>query len=185
MFEWTSETAESYAATYGEHATIRLGIAAVDLGPTETIVDIGCGTGSALRQAASRVTQGRLVGVDPTPRMIEIAEERARSHPDGHRIEFILGSAEKLPIQDGEASVVLAFDSLDHWTDRAAGLAEVARILASDGRFVILKDHEGPGGVEAMTAFRDQLRTAGFSVQNEQELSEDEVVCTLWTCRRA
>lgn len=184
MFEWTSETAESYAATYGEYATIRLGITAVDLCPTETVVDIGCGTGSALRQAAARVTQGRLIGVDPTPRMIEIAEERARSHPDGNRIRFILGSAEKLPLQDEEASVVLAFDSFDHWSDKTAGLTEAARILASDGRFVVLKDHEGPGGAEAMGSCRDHIQAAGFVIQNEQELSEGEVACTIWTCTR-
>ena len=87
MSEWNTETAEWYAARYGEYATNRLAVAAIDLAPDSVVVDVGCGTGSALRHLAGR-SSGSLIGIDPVPRMIEIARERTASHPDGARIEF-------------------------------------------------------------------------------------------------
>jgi len=75
MNEWDAETAEWYAANYGDYATNRLAVEALDLEPDSLVVDVGCGTGSALRHASSTITQGSLIGVDPVPRMIELAQE--------------------------------------------------------------------------------------------------------------
>ncbi len=88
MTEWDSETAEWYAAMYGEYATNRLAVDELDLPQNGVIVDVGCGTGSALRHAASIASKGCLIGVDPVPRMIEIARERSFGHPASSRIEY-------------------------------------------------------------------------------------------------
>ena len=91
MSEWNAETAQWYADKYGEYATNHLAVEALDVAPDAVIVDVGCGTGSALRKVAARAPRGELVGVDPVPRMLEIARERAADHPEGHRIEFLQG----------------------------------------------------------------------------------------------
>ena len=114
MTEWDSDTAEWYAANYGEYATNRLAVDELDLAADAVIVDVGCGTGSALRHAASRVIDGRLIGIDPVPRMIEIAREGSDESPASARIEYRVGSAEALPVEDGLADLVFAFDSIDH-----------------------------------------------------------------------
>jgi len=93
MSEWNAETAQWYAGKYGEYATNRLAVDALDVAPDAVIVDVGCGTGSALRWVAARASEGELLGVDPVPRMLEIACERAADHPQGHRIEFREGPA--------------------------------------------------------------------------------------------
>ncbi len=67
MTEWNAEIAEWYADNYGEYPTNRLAIDALGLPMDAVVLDIGCGTGAALRHAAPRVTQGRLIGVDPVP----------------------------------------------------------------------------------------------------------------------
>ena len=100
MSEWNDETAEWYANKYGEYATNRLAVDALDIHDRSVLVDVGCGAGAALRHAASRVTQGTLIWIDPVPRMIEIARERALSHPHGAGIEFRQGTAEELPVDD-------------------------------------------------------------------------------------
>ncbi|MFT4704273.1 MAG: ubiquinone/menaquinone biosynthesis C-methylase UbiE [Bradymonadia bacterium] len=81
MTEWTDQTAEWYAAKYGEYPTNQLALDALEIAPNASVLDIGCGTASALRHASQTVTSGRLIGVDPVPRMIEIASERLAGHP--------------------------------------------------------------------------------------------------------
>ena len=182
MSEWTAETAEWYAEHYGEYATNRLAVDAIDVAPDAVVVDVGCGTGSALRRLAPRAPNGRLVGIDPVPRMLEIARERAAADPSGPRIEFVEAPAERLPLEGGIADVVLAFDSVDHWGDRDAGLREVVRVLRPGGRFVVVKDGGLPGGAGATRAWRAALGRAGLVVQHEATLSEGDVACTLWVC---
>ena len=119
---------------------------ALELEPDSVVVDVGCGTGAALREAASAVTEGSLTGVEPVPRMIELAQEQTESHPAAPRIEFRLGPAEDSPVDDAAMDVVLAFDSFDHWQDKARGLSEIRRILRSAGRLIVVKDAGVPGG---------------------------------------
>lgn len=44
------------------------------------VIDIGCGTECALRHVSEQVTNGSLIGIDPVPRMIEIAREKTSGH---------------------------------------------------------------------------------------------------------
>jgi len=182
MSEWSAETARWYADRYGEYATNRITVDALDLSPDAVIVDVGCGTGSALRRVAKRVPRGMLLGVDPTPQMLEIARERAARHPEGRRIEFREGSAEKLPVDSAYADLVFAFDSIDHWQDKSAGLAEIRRVLLPQGRLVVVKDDCLPGVAKAKRVFLNELGRADFRVLDEQVLTEGDVSCTMWIC---
>lgn len=182
MSEWTAETAEWYAARYGEYATNRLAADAVEVKPDAAVVDVGCGTGAALRRLAPRVPDGTLIGLDPIPRMLEIARERASEDPHGHRIDFREAPAEKLPLDDDSADLVFAFDSIDHWRDRALGLREIRRVLRPGGRLVVVKDGGLPGGAASRQAFLDELDRAGLAVVREDHLSEGDVACTMWVC---
>lgn len=185
MTEWTATTAEWYAAAYGEYATHRLGVDAFDVASDAVVVDVGCGTGSALRRIATRVVHGRLIGVDPTPRMISIARERASHDPNGARIEFVVAPAESIPLEDASADVVLAFDSIDHWRDTVTGLGEVHRVLKPNGRLVVVKDGAVPGASKAVRSVDALLAGAGFVVRDRRRLTEGSVTCTVWICGRA
>ena len=182
MSAWDAETAEWYARKYGEYATNRLAVDALDLAPGCTVVDVGCGTGAALRRAAAVVTEGHLIGVDPVPRMLEIARERTAAHPGGTRIEFREGAAEALPVEDAVADVVLAFDSFDHWRDPGGGLGEVRRVLRPYGRLVVVKDGSVPGGGAARRAFVEAATASGFRVIVERRIEDEGVSFTMWTC---
>lgn len=185
MSNWDAQTAEWYAEKYGDYPTNKLGVSGLPLRTDATIVDIGCGTGSALRHAAEQVTAGTLIGIDPVPRMVEIAVQQTAMHPAVARIRFYQGAADALPVAEQSADVVLAFDSFDHWPDPLAGLSEVRRILKPGGRFVVVKDNGLPGGSAATTAFEQVLIQAGFSIADEQGLQEGKVFCTRWICTLA
>src|SRR3954452_3668306 len=101
--------------------------------PGEHVVDVGCGTGNAALLAAER--GARVTGVDPAPRLLEVARARAASR--GLEATFALGDAAALPIEDGEADVVLSVFGVIFASDPLAAAAEMARVTAPGGRVVL------------------------------------------------
>jgi ubiquinone/menaquinone biosynthesis C-methylase UbiE len=182
MTEWNSETAEWYAANYGDYPTNSLAVEQLDLPEQSTIVDVGCGTGSALRYAAAKVKSGNLIGIDPVPRMVEIAKAITKKHETNYQIIFKVGSAEDLPVEDSLADIVFAFDSIDHWNDIQQGLKEILRILKPGGRFIIVKDLSVPGAKKALNGLELKLGTARFVIGTKEIIKTEEVSFALWTC---
>jgi SAM-dependent methyltransferase len=90
------------------------------------VLDIGCGTG---RVAAALADRGaRVWGVEPEPRMAELARKRLST--------VKIAPAEKLPFKEGwfdRAVMVLVI----HLLDRPRAFAEARRVLARDGRLVV------------------------------------------------
>lgn len=179
MPDWTNETAEWYAKQYGEYETNRIAMDALAIPKQGTVVDIGCGTGAAIRHAATLSESTRFIGIDPVPRMLEIAHERLGGFPHANRIEFRQGSAEQLPLEDHSADLIVALDSFDHWGDKQQGLDEVRRVLERNGEVAFVKDESVPGRVEDWVAFKHQLVTSGFHVLREENLAGAEVRCRL------
>jgi ubiquinone/menaquinone biosynthesis C-methylase UbiE len=107
-------------------------LAALDLQPHERLLDVGCGTGAAVRAAAATVE--RAVGVDLSPQMIARARELATDVPGA---EFVVGDSEQLPFESGEFDAVLCTASFHHYPNPRKATAEMARVVAPGGRLVI------------------------------------------------
>ena len=98
------------------------------------VLDVGSGTGYALRQLAAALPEAiELTGVDAAPDMVRVARE---ANGDG-RVRFAEGTAEQLPLPGGSVYLVISTTSFDHWADQRAGLAECARVLAPGGHLVL------------------------------------------------
>lgn len=111
------------------------------------VLDIGCGTGA---QLARYVDAGCVVsGVDLSPSMLEAAKTRL-----GLEVDLQLADATQLPFADDTFDVVTA-SMFIHELDpriRANVLAEVERVLGSDGRAVIVEfDSDPRKGFKAKT----------------------------------
>jgi hypothetical protein len=84
------------------------------LQPGETILDVGCGSGVAIREVARR-TQGanHLIGVDMSPYLLREARQLSRREGFGDVIEFHEGRAEELPFTDDSIDVALSCTVLE------------------------------------------------------------------------
>jgi SAM-dependent methyltransferase len=99
----------------------------------ERVVDVGCGTGNAALLAAER--GARVTGVDPAARLLGVA--RAEAAARGLDAEFFEGDAGSLPLPDDEADLVVSVFGVIFAPDPQVAAAEMARVLAPDGRIVI------------------------------------------------
>ena len=124
------------AMTTGRGPAARAVADLAELGSTDVLVDVGCGPGTAAREAARR--GAAVTGVDPSP----AARRLARCITSLRRIRnvtFVDGTAESLPLPDGSATVLWSLSAYHHWTDHATGLAEAMRVLAPGGRLLVVE----------------------------------------------
>lgn len=100
---------------------------------SDTVLEIGCGTGSTALRLAPLVS--RLVGTDLSSAMIGIARDKA-SAQGCTNVEFVAGAAEDAPGLDGAYAAVLAFNVLHLVADRRSALAQALRLLRPGGLFI-------------------------------------------------
>lgn len=126
---------------------------ATGLRPGGSALDVACGSGK-LTGALARVvgSQGRLVGLDFSPQMLEIAR---RDHPE---LEFVEGDALMLPFDDASFDAATIAFGLRNLADPVKGLREMARVVKPGGRAVVLEFVRPPQNLVG-GAYRIYLRT--------------------------
>jgi SAM-dependent methyltransferase len=122
----------------------------------ERVVDVGCGTGNAALLAAER--GATVTGVDPAPRLLEVARERAAAK--GLDAAFEPGDAAGLPVPDGGADLVLSVFGVIFAPDPSAAAAELARVTAPGGRIVFSAWIPEGAMSEAVRASREMVTRA-------------------------
>jgi ubiquinone/menaquinone biosynthesis C-methylase UbiE len=106
--------------------------------PGEAVLDVGCGTGTLALEIFARVGRAGLVaGIDPGEAQIARARSKAARH--NVPIEFQVGVIEQLPFPDQTFDIVFSTLMMHHLPAplKRQGLAEIARVLKSEGRLVI------------------------------------------------
>ncbi|MBV1850545.1 class I SAM-dependent methyltransferase [Catellatospora tritici] len=106
----------------------------------ERVLDVGCGDGYVTRRIAARVPDGSVLGVDASPRMIEVA----RTADDRlMNVSFQLGDVTTMTFGP-DFDLVVSFNAL-HWvTDQKTAYRNIAAALKPDGRALVQFVCHGP-----------------------------------------
>ncbi len=99
----------------------------------DRVLDVGCGTGNALLEAARR--GARVLGVDPAEALVAIARERVAAA--GLAADVRVGDALALPVADGTQDAVLSVFAVIFAPDAARAAGELLRAARPGGRVVV------------------------------------------------
>jgi SAM-dependent methyltransferase len=110
------------------------------LGPIhegEVVLDIGCGTGLDSLVAAMMVgPEGRVVGIDMVPEMLERANQNLKE-TNLKNVFFRLSSAENLPFPDSSYDVIISNGVFNLIPDKIKAVSEIFRVLKPEGRLMM------------------------------------------------
>jgi len=111
-------------------------ISLLNIHPNVHFLDIGCGTGWAVGQAANLVKgNGLFYGVDLSPRMIEKAKSNFSGKDNFH---FLQANSESIPLDDNFFDIIICTNSFHHYLHPDKALREMRRLLKSGGKLYLL-----------------------------------------------
>jgi arsenite methyltransferase len=119
----------------GATLTDRL-IDGLEAGPDSLVADVACGPGASALQATRR-TGCRVIGVDLSVASIERARAAAVAAGLDGRASFVVGDAERLPLDDASVGGVLCECALCTFPDKRAATHELARVLRPGARLAL------------------------------------------------
>ena len=115
----------------------------IDLRPGWQVLDAGTGTGLVALMGAPRVGKsGKMIGIDGSEQMLEIARRKAAQY-GFTQCEFRVGDLEALDLPDGQFNAVLSQFALHH-TIPAKSLHEFQRVLMPGGTLVVHEWADAP-----------------------------------------
>ncbi|HOA22724.1 MAG: methyltransferase domain-containing protein [Aggregatilineales bacterium] len=135
--------------------------------PGALVLDIATGTGrlplALFEQPAFR---GRVIGVDASRSMLEIAAQKLRGNE--HRLMLLWRDASSLPFADGAFDAVTVLEMLEFTPDPATQLAEAVRVLRPGGILVTTRRRGWnaalmPGKTHSPDEFRALLESLGLT----------------------
>ncbi|TMI98390.1 MAG: methyltransferase domain-containing protein [Bacillati bacterium ANGP1] len=173
------EMNDRQAAVWDRHIVPAIGairgrlIELVDLKPGERVLDVGTGTGAVAFDAARKVgADGRVAGIDTSPRMLKRAREKA-AKSGLKSVEFRKMNSSSLDWPDESFDAVISCLGQPEapWDVRPA-CAEWHRILVPGGRLAICTEAEDPFPAQFQEVFaRYKVRTPSRKLAERRRLS--------------
>lgn len=140
-----------------EHGPLRAwGFAHIPVG--QSVLDVGCGAGAALRELSEQYPEAALTGCDISPLAVETASALNEDLVKSGRMRFLRCGVPDLPFADGAFDTAFSVESLYFWPDQVAGLREIRRVLAPGGWFMTALEMVGGMMNERQLAIVEHLK---------------------------
>lgn len=102
------------------------------------ILDLGCGTGNLTISLSHLKSVEKIVGIDISEKMIEVARRKTKNLLTEKKTSFLIGMASKLPFNDNYFHMVFSLNCFHHYYD---ALEEIIRVLKPGGLFIIVDNY--------------------------------------------
>lgn len=136
-FGYTAEELHSIPAEANMGLSCGNPTATANLREGETVVDLGSGGGLDVFLAARKVgPNGKAIGIDMTPEMIDLAVRNA-AKGGYENVEFHLATIDNLPLPDNSVDCVISNCVINLAPDKTAVFREIARVLKPGGRLAV------------------------------------------------
>jgi SAM-dependent methyltransferase len=153
--------------------------------PSDRVLEVGCGHGVAVSLVCEKLANGRVVGIDRSRKMIDMATTRNREYVEAGRAVLKTVSVEKANFGADRFDKVFAVNVAPLWRQPGHGLGIVRKLLVPGGKIYLFHQPPGWSSEAEPTALADQmshsLRGAGFSVEDGvvRQLKPVPAVCVI------
>lgn len=113
-------------------ASIKETLKRLPLTPTQSVLDVGCGTGALLAVLGGRFPEATLTGIDPTLEMLRMARPKLACG-----VRLLCAWAEQLPFPQASFDLVVSTSSFHYFRQPQLSLQEIHRVLKPNGSVVI------------------------------------------------
>lgn len=121
-------------------------------GEFSSILDVGCGGGATVGRLLRKYPESTVFGIDYSGEGVALSREKNADFL-GSRCEIVEGSVLDLPYEEGQFSLVTAFETIYFWGDYPKALSEIGRVLCEGGTFLVcceMSDPASPRWEEAL-----------------------------------
>jgi ubiquinone/menaquinone biosynthesis C-methylase UbiE len=163
----------NYANPVYHRPNFRLLLETLRPGPSDRLLDVGCGGGAFLKEVLDRGS--RAVGVDHSPEMVRLATDTNRSAVEDGRLQLLESDSGRLPVSDAAFTIAMSTGAFGFFPRPLDTLREMRRALIPGGRMAVFAGTKELAGTPAcpepmasrMHFFEDEelaglARDAGF-----------------------
>ena len=122
-------------------------VAALACAPSHRVLDLATGTADLALLTVSTYPGVRVVGLDPSPKMLEVGDQKLKKAGVSERITLVEGDAQHIPFEDQSFEGVSMAFGIRNVPDRMAALREMKRVTKPGGRIAILELSEPKNGL--------------------------------------
>ena len=165
--------------------TAKHALARMPVEPGATVLDLGTGSGYALRALRETRDAGRCIGLDGSPAMVQ----NAREYTGDDQISYVCGDFHHLPVVDDSIDHVWSMEAFYYAQNPHATLKEIRRVLRPGGTFFCAVNFfteseqthhwQETVGIEMhlwdRDEYREAFRAAGLSVASQDTIPDEEV----------
>jgi len=114
-------------------------VASIKNHQADSILDIATGTGDLAIKYAEHTDASKIIGLDLSEGMLEVARKKVLGTPLEHKVDFIKGDSEALPFEDNSFDAITVSFGIRNFENLEKGLSEILRVLKPKGLFIILE----------------------------------------------